>query len=75
VVEAAQRLGYFPHASARAMACKEVSNLGLLVGTEPTRSVMAHILPGVQREMLKRNLHLTVAELPDAPCWRHDPQH
>lgn len=65
VLAAAQRLGYLPNSSARAMAKGQVDAIGLLIGTDLPSSLVGNIMPGIQDELRRRNLHLTVAQLPD----------
>lgn len=62
----AQRMGYLPNGSARALAMGAApTGIGLLTSTTPHLSVVSNMIPGIQRALRERNLHLTVAELPD----------
>jgi len=66
VVEAAERLGYRPATNARSMASGKVASLGLLTGTQFDRSVVGPMIPGIQRACREHDLHLVLAEVPDA---------
>lgn len=65
VRETAQRLGYIPNGSARALARRTKLGIGLITSTDSGHSVVSKIVPGIQRALRERDLHLTLAELPD----------
>ncbi|MBN1674568.1 MAG: LacI family DNA-binding transcriptional regulator [Kiritimatiellae bacterium] len=66
VKRAAARLGYRPHALARAMRAGRFGTAGLLLGSRPGFSHLpTNLLFGIQQALAVRNLHLTVTVLPD----------
>lgn len=66
IAQAAQRLGYRPSASARAMRSGRTGAVGLLLSTEPHRSsLFENELMGIYDGLAERDLRLTVARLPD----------
>jgi LacI family transcriptional regulator len=66
VREAAQRLGYRPNASARAMRSGRSNAIALLLSTEPGRSsLFSHFLQGAESVVHAAGMHLIVTALPD----------
>lgn len=67
VFEAAQRLGYMPNVSARAMRSGAFGAVGLLMSTDWFRTyVPIGLWEGIQSSLTERELALMVAQLPDA---------
>jgi LacI family transcriptional regulator len=59
-------LGYKPNAGARAIRSGRFGSIGLLISTVRGRShPFDAIVAGVQKQLIPRNQHLNVAELPD----------
>ncbi len=66
VIEAARELGYRPNSSARAMRSGRRSAIGLLLSTDPQRSVVPFgTLVGLQRTLSQESLQLVVGEIRD----------
>ena len=66
VRQAACRLGYRPNSVARAMATGRPGCATLLLSTEGYRSTLpAELLRGIDGELARHNMHLTIARLPD----------
>ncbi|MCC6240201.1 MAG: LacI family DNA-binding transcriptional regulator [Phycisphaerales bacterium] len=66
VVRAAQKLGYRPNSSARAMRSGRLGAIGLLLSTEEHRSsLFEKMLVGIYDELVRQNLRLNVARFPD----------
>jgi LacI family transcriptional regulator len=67
VNEAARRLGYRPNALARAIRLGHFGNIALLLSVHRGRSYLSpETLHGIVQGLREQELHLTVAELPDA---------
>jgi LacI family transcriptional regulator len=63
---AAAKLGYRPHGAARAMSRGRFGCAALLLSTEPGRSTLPKaLLDGVHDALVRHDMHLTVARLPD----------
>ena len=66
VRRAAERLGYRPNTSARAVRTGRSGTVALLLSTARNRSVLfADLLDGIQAELSARGMRLTVASIPD----------
>jgi DNA-binding LacI/PurR family transcriptional regulator len=66
ILETAERLGYRPNASARAMKSGCFNAIGLVQGFDVRRSNLPdELLVGVHQTVLKFNQHMVLARLPD----------
>lgn len=66
VLQAARELGYRPNASARSMRAGRFGNIGLLLSDAVKRSYLPHqLLRGIQIELERHDIQLTVGRLPD----------
>jgi len=71
VRQAAERLGYRPNNSARAMATGRLGCAALVLSTQGYRSTLpAELLRGIDEELARHNMHLTIARLPDEKLTR-----
>lgn len=67
VRELAAELGYRGNAAARAVATGRFNAIGLVLSTDASRGALAAAtLHGIQEEMLQRDMHLTLGQVPDA---------
>lgn len=67
----AQRLGYMPNGSARAIRSGRFNAVGLLLSTDEGRSYLPHhLFNGIHDALLEVGMHLTVAKLPDEELTR-----
>ncbi|MBN2710982.1 MAG: LacI family DNA-binding transcriptional regulator [Planctomycetes bacterium] len=73
VIKAARQLGYKPHSGAQAMAGKRFNAIGLLCGQwEGTSYVHHSLLQGICNALKERDMHLSVAFLPDEQIINED---
>ncbi len=77
VIETAERLGYRPNSSARAIATGRFGAVGLMVSTQTDTSITTRAVRGVQQALRPFNMHLNLAEIPtldDAESEGHVPK-
>jgi len=66
ILRAAADMGYRPNSSARAMRNRRFGAVALVLSTERTRSHLQNgLLDGIHSALGERDVHLTVASLPD----------
>lgn len=66
VLQAASSIGYKPNGSALAMKSGKFGNVALLLSTDTQRSGLPpQLWEGIHDELAARDLHLTIARLPD----------